>query len=62
MINKIMFKKAFIIFVVIVPILCMGDYVPGDGLVRFKRGVVELPPGKMEGDISSIKGNSDLRV
>jgi len=59
--TKKIFKKALIVFIIIVPMLCMGDHVPGIVLVRLKRGIVELPYGVTEGNIQSIIGNQDLR-
>lgn len=57
--NKSMLMKALIAFIMLVPILCMGDYVPGIVLARLKRGVVELPPEQTEGAIELIKGNNN---
>lgn len=59
--NKPILMKALIAFIMITPILCMGDYVPGVVLTRLKKGVVELPRGQTEGNIESIKGNSNLK-
>ncbi|MEO0106609.1 MAG: S8 family serine peptidase, partial [candidate division WOR-3 bacterium] len=60
--NKSMVTKALVSFIMIVmPMLCMADYVPGEVLVRLKRGVVELPQGQAEGTIESITGNQNLK-
>jgi len=59
--NKQTLKRAIMVLIILVPILCMGDYVPGVVLVRLKRGVVELPQGQTEGNIESIKGNQSLK-
>jgi hypothetical protein len=59
--NKQIFKRALITLIMIVPLLGMGDYVPGIVLVRLKQGIVELPHGMTEGDIESIQGNQNLK-
>lgn len=44
--NKQILKRAIMLLIMLAPILCMGDYVPGIVLARLKRGVVELPQGQ----------------
>lgn len=60
--NKQILKRAIMLLIMLAPILCMGDYVPGIVLARLKRGVVELPQGQTEGNIESIKGNDNLKT
>ena len=59
--NNQTMKKVIIVLLLVIPRLCIGDYVPGEVLARLKRGVVELPQGRAEGTLESIKGNPSLR-
>jgi len=59
--NNQLFRGAIIALIVIVPIFCMADYVPGVVLARLKRGIVELPRGQTEGNIESINGNQNFK-
>jgi hypothetical protein len=59
-----MFVKIKICFMLLVALVIAqeNNYVPGEIIVYFKKDVVALPPGQVQGGIEVIQGPDSLRI